>query len=175
MSWNSSHSVEWTDATISTFVGWVQLPKFAKETVGWTDGIGSGSSDALGFAKVRAQPLQHRMIWRSDQQSIRRLHSNYTDTCQNIFFSIGWTDASDPTQRFIRRLRLNYTVLHRVGALQHRMVRWGVGAMRRCIDWITCFNGYFSAFEWPDDPTLAQRAPSVHPTVLLFQRNFSNG
>jgi hypothetical protein len=39
-----------------------------------------------------------------------------------------------------------------VGALQHQMVRRGVGVMRRCIDWVTWFNGY----EWPDGPTLSQ-------------------
>jgi hypothetical protein len=55
MSWNSSHSIGWTDATISTFVGWVQRPEFSKETVGWTDGIGSGSSDALGLGNSKGQ------------------------------------------------------------------------------------------------------------------------
>jgi hypothetical protein len=69
------------------------------------------------------------MIWRSDQRSIRRLHLNHTKTRQNFCFSTGWTDASGTTQWFIQRLRLNYTVLHRVGALQHQMVQRGVGAL----------------------------------------------
>jgi hypothetical protein len=55
MGWNSSHSVGWTDTTISTFVVWVQRPEFSKETIGWTDGIGSGSSDALGFGNSKGQ------------------------------------------------------------------------------------------------------------------------
>jgi hypothetical protein len=55
MSWNSSHSVGWTDASNSTFVGWVRRPKISKETVGWTDGIGSSSSDDLGFGNSKGQ------------------------------------------------------------------------------------------------------------------------
>jgi hypothetical protein len=54
MSWNSS-SVGWTDAIFFTFVGWVQRPEFSKEAVGWTDGIGSGSSDALQFGNSKGQ------------------------------------------------------------------------------------------------------------------------
>jgi hypothetical protein len=55
MSWNSSHSVGWTDAISFTFVGWVRRPKNLKQTVGWTDDIGSGSSDALGFGNNKGQ------------------------------------------------------------------------------------------------------------------------
>jgi hypothetical protein len=55
MSWNSSHSVRWTDTIIFTFVGWVQQPKILKATIGWIDGIGSGSSDALGFGNNKGQ------------------------------------------------------------------------------------------------------------------------
>jgi hypothetical protein len=55
MSWNSSHSVGWSDATISTFVGWVQRPEFSKEIFGWTNGIGTSSSDALGFGNSKGQ------------------------------------------------------------------------------------------------------------------------
>jgi hypothetical protein len=55
MSWSSSHGVGWTDASVFTFVGWIQRPRISKETVGWTDGIGSGSSDALGFVNSKGQ------------------------------------------------------------------------------------------------------------------------
>jgi hypothetical protein len=55
MSWNSSYSVGWTDAFNSTFVGWLLRPENSKETVRWTDGIGSGSSDALGFGNSKGQ------------------------------------------------------------------------------------------------------------------------
>jgi hypothetical protein len=55
MSWNSSHSVGWTDAIIFTSVEWVRWPEISKETVGWTDGIGSGSSNALGFGNSKGQ------------------------------------------------------------------------------------------------------------------------
>jgi hypothetical protein len=55
MSWNSNHSVRWTDTINSTFVGWVQRPKDSKQTVGWTDGIGNDSSDALGFGNSKGQ------------------------------------------------------------------------------------------------------------------------
>jgi hypothetical protein len=44
MSWNSNHSVGWTDTIIFTFVGWVLKPENSKVTVRWTDGIGSGST-----------------------------------------------------------------------------------------------------------------------------------
>jgi hypothetical protein len=43
---------------------------------------------------------------------------------------------------------------------------------RRCIDWVTWCNGYISVNEWPDDSTLSQGEPSVHPTVLLFKETF---
>jgi hypothetical protein len=49
MSWNSKHSVRWSDAWFSRCAGWIQRPEISKVIVGWTDGIGSGSSDALGF------------------------------------------------------------------------------------------------------------------------------
>jgi hypothetical protein len=55
MSWNSSHSVRWTDTIIFTFVEWVQRPKNSKETFGWTNGISSGSSYALGFGNSKGQ------------------------------------------------------------------------------------------------------------------------
>jgi hypothetical protein len=55
-SWNSNHSVRWTDDLKNTFVGWVLWPKDSKQTVGWT-GIGSGSSDALGFGNSKGQGL----------------------------------------------------------------------------------------------------------------------
>jgi hypothetical protein len=128
-SWNSNHNVGWTDTIKFTFVGWVLWPKESKQTIGWTDSICSGSSDALGLAivRVRATPLQHRTIRCLDQRSIWRLHLKHTETRQNICFSTGWTDAWKSTQRFIRLMCLNHTVLSRVGALQYRMIRRGVG------------------------------------------------
>jgi hypothetical protein len=55
MSWSSSHSVRWTDALFSTFVGWVLWLEFSKETVRWTDGPSIGSSGDLGFgSKVQS-------------------------------------------------------------------------------------------------------------------------
>jgi hypothetical protein len=41
-SWNSNHSVGWTDALKTTLVGWVLWPRDSKQTVWWTDGIGIG-------------------------------------------------------------------------------------------------------------------------------------
>jgi hypothetical protein len=55
MSWNSNHSVRWTDTINSTYVGWLQWPNNSKKTVGWTDGIGSGSSNALGIGNSKGQ------------------------------------------------------------------------------------------------------------------------
>jgi hypothetical protein len=55
MSWSSSLSVGWTNASIFIFVGWVQRPKISKKIIGWTDGIGSGSFDALGFGNSKGQ------------------------------------------------------------------------------------------------------------------------
>jgi hypothetical protein len=56
MSWNSSHSVGWTDTLISTFVRRVLWLEFSKETVGWTDDPSIDSSGDLGFgnSKVRS-------------------------------------------------------------------------------------------------------------------------
>jgi hypothetical protein len=55
MSWSSSHSVGWTDASVSTFVRWVLWLQFSKQTVGWTDDPSSSSSDALGFGNSKGQ------------------------------------------------------------------------------------------------------------------------
>jgi hypothetical protein len=174
MSWSSSHSVGRIDALVFTFVGWIQRPRISKVTIRWTDGIGSGSSDAIGFGNSKGQSSassapDDSTLWPAVYPTLA--FKSYRDAPKH-FFSTRWTDASDSTQRFIRRLCLNYTVLHRVGALQHRMVRRGINAMRRCIDWVTWFNCYISVCEWPDDPTLSQGEQSVLPTVLLFRETF---
>jgi hypothetical protein len=53
MSWNSNHSVGWTDALVSTFVGWVLRLEISKVSVGWTDGPSIDSSGALGFSNSK--------------------------------------------------------------------------------------------------------------------------
>jgi hypothetical protein len=55
MSWNSNHRVGWTDTINSSFIGWVQRPKDSKQTVGWIEGIGNDSSDALRFGNSKGQ------------------------------------------------------------------------------------------------------------------------
>jgi hypothetical protein len=50
MSWNQVYSVGWSDTQVLTCVGWVLQPTDSKWTVGWTDGTGIGSPDALGFS-----------------------------------------------------------------------------------------------------------------------------
>jgi hypothetical protein len=66
-----------------------------KRTVGWTDGTGIGSSDALGFGYSSGQgsALKHQTIRCLDHRFIRRLHLNSTETRQDFCFSIVWTDA----------------------------------------------------------------------------------
>jgi hypothetical protein len=95
MSWNQFHSVVWSDALYLTRVGWVLQPTGSKWTVGWTDGTGIGSSDALGFgySSCQGSVLKHRTIRCLDHRFIRRLHLNLTETRQNFCFSTGWTDA----------------------------------------------------------------------------------
>jgi hypothetical protein len=95
MSWSQVYSVEWSDAQVLTRVGWVLQPTDSKWTVGWTDGTGIGSSDALGFGYSSGQgsALKHQTIWHLDHRFIRRLHLNHTETRQDFCFSIGWTDA----------------------------------------------------------------------------------
>jgi hypothetical protein len=103
MSWNSNHSVGWTDAIIFTFVGWVLQPENSKETVGWTDGIGSGSAPddptswpaaypTVEFKSYRDAPrflLQHRMNRRLminpvvHPTSIFKLHSTTQTGCSS--------------------------------------------------------------------------------------------
>jgi hypothetical protein len=68
MSWSSSHSVEWTDASVSTFVGWVLRLQFSKRTVEWTDDASIGSSGDLGFGNSKGQSfassaLDDPMLW----------------------------------------------------------------------------------------------------------------
>jgi hypothetical protein len=131
MSWNSKHSIGWTDAWISRCDGWIQQPRNSKLTVGWTDDIGSDSSDALVFgnntnwvsmASAPDDPTVDSTV------HLTLTFKSYRDTQKNCF-STGWTDASESTWQFIRCLCLNYIVLHRVGALQHRMVRRGISAL----------------------------------------------
>jgi hypothetical protein len=66
ISWNQVYSVGWSDAQVLTRVGWVLQPTNLKWTVGWTDGTGIGSSDALGFGYSSGQgsALKHRTIQR---------------------------------------------------------------------------------------------------------------
>jgi hypothetical protein len=45
----------------------------------------------------------------------------------------------------------------------------------RCIYWVTGFNGYISAYEWPDDLTPAQWDTISSSDGTTFQENFSNG
>jgi hypothetical protein len=94
-SWNEVHSVGWSDALFSRCVGWVVWPLNSKWTVGWTDGTGIGSSDALGFGYSMGQgsELKHWTIQRLDHRFIRRLDLNHTETRQVKCFSTGWTDA----------------------------------------------------------------------------------
>jgi hypothetical protein len=95
MSWNQVYSVEWSDAPFLSRVWWVMQPTNSKWTVGWTDGTGIGSSDALGFdySSGQGSALKHRTIRRLDHQFIRRLHLNSIETRQDFCFSTGWTDA----------------------------------------------------------------------------------
>jgi hypothetical protein len=95
MSWNQVHSIGWSDVPLLTRVGWVLQPTNSKWTIGWTDGAGISSSDALGFGYSLGQgsALKHRTIWCLDHRFIRRLHLNSTETRQDFCFSTGWTDA----------------------------------------------------------------------------------
>jgi hypothetical protein len=95
MSWNQIHSVGWSDTPLLTHVGWVLQPTNSKWTVGWTDGAGISSSDALGFGYNSGQgsALKHRMIRCLDHRFIWRLHLNSTVTHQDFCFSTRWTDA----------------------------------------------------------------------------------
>jgi hypothetical protein len=70
-------------------------PLDSKQTVGWTDGTGIGSSDALGFGYSMGQgsELKHWTIWRLDHRFIRRLILNHTEMRQVNCFSTGWTHA----------------------------------------------------------------------------------
>jgi hypothetical protein len=91
MSWSSSHSVGWTDALVSTFVGWVLWFQFSKQTVRWTDDpgdLGFGNSKGQGSTSFALDDLTH---W---QLSIRRLHLNQTETRQKFCFNTGWTDGA---------------------------------------------------------------------------------
>jgi hypothetical protein len=170
MSWNSSHSVGWTDATISTFIGWVQRPKFSKETIGWTDGIGSGSSDALGFGNSKGQSSASSKpddptLWPAVYPTLA--FKSYRDAPKHLL-----------QRRMNRRFRSNPAVHPTPAFKLHSTATSGCCSApddptgRRYIDWVTWFNGYFSTCEWPDDPTLAQGEPSVNQTVLFFRETF---
>jgi hypothetical protein len=94
-SWNQVHSAGWSDALISRCVGWVPWPLYSKWTVGWTDGTGISSSDALrfGYSMGQGSALKHRTIRHLDHRFIWQFHLNHTETRELNCFSTGWTDA----------------------------------------------------------------------------------
>jgi hypothetical protein len=53
MSWNESGGVGWSDATFSSCIRWVLWLEYSNVTVGWTDGLSIGSSDALRFGNSK--------------------------------------------------------------------------------------------------------------------------
>jgi hypothetical protein len=167
MSWNSSHSVGWTDATNSTFVGWVRRPKFSKETVGWTDGIGSRSSDALGFGNNKGQSSaslasDDMTLWLAVYPTLA--FKSYRDAPKHLL-----------QHRMNRRLRSNPAVHSTPAFKLHSTAPSGWSSaldQHRCIDWVTWFSGYFSACEWLDDPTLAQGGTISSSDGTTFLGNF---
>jgi hypothetical protein len=158
MSWNSSHSVGWTDATISTFVGWVQRPKFSKETVRWIDGIGNGSSDALEFGTSMGQSSASSApddptLWPAVYPTLS--FKSYRDAPKYLLqHQMNWRFKSNPVVHLTPAFKLHRTALSGCSSAPDdptgcRCIAW-------CIDWVTWFNGYFSACEWLDYLTLAQ-------------------
>jgi hypothetical protein len=173
MSWNSSHNVGWTDATLSTFVKWVQWPKFSKETVRWTDDIGRGSSDALGFGNSKGQSstssaTDDPTLWPAVYPTLA--FKSYRDTPKHLL-----------QHRMNRRFRSNPAVHPTPAFKLHSTAPSGCSSApddptgHRCIDWVTWFNDYFSACEWSDDPTLAHGGTIGSSDGTTFQGNFSNG
>jgi hypothetical protein len=172
MSWNSSYSIGWTDAIIFTFIGWVLQPKNSKEIVGWTNGIGSGSSDALGFGNSKGQRSASSVpddptLWPAVYPTLA--FKTYRDTPKLLL-----------QHRMNRRLRNNPAVHLTPTFKLHSTAQTGCSSApdgltgRRCIDWVTWFNGYFSTCEWPDDPMPAQGGTIGSSDGTTFQGNFSN-
>jgi hypothetical protein len=170
VSWSSSHSVGWTDASVSTFVGWVLWLQFLKQAVGWIDDPSRGSSDALGFANSKGQ---------SSASSAPDDPTLWPVVYPTLAFK-SYRDA--PKELLPHRMNWHFrfnSVVHPTLVFElHSTALSGCSsaldgpAGPRCIDWVTWFNGYISACEWSDDSTLSQREPSVHPTVLLFRETF---
>jgi hypothetical protein len=159
MSWNQVCSVRWSDASFLTRVWWVLQPTDSKWTVGWTDGTGIGSFDALGFGYSSGQgsALKHRTIRRLDHRFIRWLHLNLTETRQDFYFSTGWTDA------WIVYLAVHPTPWFKSYSTVPSLVPSAPGdpTGRRCIASVHCpgflvQRGYIGVCEWPDDSTLSR-------------------
>jgi hypothetical protein len=174
MSSNQFHSVGWSDALYLTRVGWVLQLTGSKWAIGWTDGTGISSSDALGFGYSSGQGsgLKHQTIWRLDHRFIQWLHLNSIEMHQEFCFSTRWSDAwmvytavhptvcfkpystapsgvpsapDDPTTR------RSIASVYYLGFLVQRLY---------CTLWVT---------GWSD---ARQGAPSVHPTIQFFQGTF---
>jgi hypothetical protein len=161
---------------ISRCIGSVLWPLDSKWTVGWTDGTGIGSSDALGFGYSMGQgsTLKQWTIRRLDHRFIRRLYLNQTETRQLNCFSTGWTDA------WIEDSAVHPTVVFKSHSTAPSVESSAPDdpTGRRCIASVHCLGFLVQRLYWtlflPDDPTLCRGRPSVHPTVLLFQETFSN-
>jgi hypothetical protein len=146
-------------------------PKGSKHTVGWTDGTGIGSSDALGFGNNKGQGTapsapDDLMPWPTVHPTVA--FKTYRDAPKLLL-----------QHRMNRRLDVNSAV-HPTSIFETYSAAPSEKASapddprgRRCIAlvyvWVFLFNDYIRLCEWPDDPTLVQGWPSVHPTVLLLQ------
>jgi hypothetical protein len=170
MSWNSNHSIGWTDTLISTFIRWVIQLEFSKVTVRWTDSPSIGSFGDLGFGNSKGWssvdsapddptpwPAVHLTpSFKLDRDTPRiflqhQMNRRFMDT-----------SAVHPTHVF----ELLITTPSGCSLASDRPT------VRRCIASVHWFNDCIIACEWPDDPTPTQGGPSVHPTVLLFRKTF---
>jgi hypothetical protein len=162
MSWNQVYSVGWSDALVLTHVGWVLQPTDSKWTVGWTDGTGIGSSDALGFGYSSGQgsTLKHQTIWCVDHRFIQRLDLNSTETRQDFCFSSGWTDA------LIQIIQYR----PKCGAFS---TGWSDGASVYSIDVLYGFQGSTAIFTSISDRMIRRSAGGHHRFIRRY--NFFRG
>jgi hypothetical protein len=150
---------------------------YLKQTVGWTDGIGSGSSDALGFGNNKDQgsassAQDDPMPWPAVHPTVA--FKTYRDAPKLLL-----------QHRMNWRLEVN-SVVHLTPVFEtYSTGPSGCSSApddpmgRRCITSVHClgswFNGYIGVCEWSDDPMPAQGDTIGSSDGTTFSGKLFNG
>jgi hypothetical protein len=136
----------------------------------WMSCVATGfKMDRRMKRRYRHRFIRHIRVWLQYGSRLRTYASDDPTPWPSIHPTVGFKSYRDApsqmlqhrmnrrldryTQRFIRRSNSNHAVPPRAWSLQHRMIRRGVGVLRRCIVWVSWFKWlYWSLWvtRWSD-------------------------